>query len=185
MIETLLPNLGIFIIALFSSGCVALISLIKLSVKDGDSLTVEKINNLLPQTQCGQCGYPGCKPYAQALAKGDDINKCVPGGIELVEVLADVLGTEKPNSKIKDIEEPLPKFAFINEEDCIGCTKCVKACPVDAIIGSVKLMHTVIYDYCTGCDLCIPVCPTECIELLEESEIADKLKKPYIISKSI
>ena len=128
---------------------------------EGDSLS-EKIESLLPQTQCGQCGYPGCKPYAKAIAQGEaPINRCPPGGEETVEKLADLLGVEaEPLDESANLE---PKVAYIIEEDCIGCTKCIQACPVDAIIGAAKQMHTVIPDLCTGCDLCVDPCPVDCI----------------------
>ncbi len=122
---------------------------------------VEQIDALLPQTQCGQCGYPGCKPYANAVASGEaDINLCIPGGEVTVIALSELTGREvKPLAA-----EAKPKqIAFIKEEDCIGCVKCITACPVDAILGAAKFTHTVITHECTGCELCIPVCPTDCI----------------------
>jgi Na+-translocating ferredoxin:NAD+ oxidoreductase subunit B len=122
---------------------------------------VEQIDALLPQTQCGQCGYPGCKPYANAVASGEaDINLCIPGGEVTVIALSELTGREvKPLAA-----EAKPKqIAFIKEEDCIGCVKCITACPVDAILGAAKFTHTVIAHECTGCELCIPVCPTDCI----------------------
>jgi electron transport complex protein RnfB len=131
---------------------------------DGNPL-VGQIDAILPQTQCAQCGYPGCKPYAQAIANDEaDINLCVPGGEEVVIALSELTGKEiKPV-----IAEAKPKmFAFIKEEDCIGCVKCITACPVDAIVGAAKFTHTVITHECTGCELCIPVCPTDCIIMVE------------------
>ncbi|HET8707062.1 MAG TPA: electron transport complex subunit RsxB [Pseudomonadales bacterium] len=134
---------------------------VKLAVS-GDPV-VEKIDLLLPQTQCGQCGYPGCKPYAEAVANGDALNKCIPGGQSTVIALAELLGRE---ALPLDGEEPVKKVAFIREDECIGCTKCIQACPVDAIIGAAKQMHTVIADACTGCDLCVEPCPVDCIDML-------------------
>lgn len=126
----------------------------------GDPL-VDKINAVLPQTQCGQCGFAGCKPYAQAIAKGEaDINQCPPGGQEGVEKLADLLGVE---AKPLDAEETAPQVAFVIEDWCIGCTRCIKACPVDAILGANGKMHTIIADECTGCRLCVAPCPVDCI----------------------
>lgn len=125
----------------------------------------EKIDNILPQTQCGQCGYPGCKPYAEAVAKGDDINKCAPGGQQTIEIIAQIMGVEVPVAS-DDSAEPVKTVAFIIEDDCIGCTKCIQACPVDAILGTTKQMHTVIIDECTGCDLCVEPCPVDCIVML-------------------
>ncbi|TDQ59114.1 electron transport complex protein RnfB [Mesocricetibacter intestinalis] len=126
---------------------------------------VDKIDALLPQSQCGQCGYPGCKPYAEAIAGGDIITKCVPGGQPLVVKLADLLGVEVP--KDADSAAPETKVALINEAMCIGCTKCIQACPVDAIIGTNKALHTVIPSLCTGCELCVAPCPTDCITMVK------------------
>lgn len=132
---------------------------------EGDPLA-EQIDELLPQTQCGQCGYPGCKPYAEAVANGEAINKCAPGGEETIKKMADLMGVEvQPLDENHDAGDNTPKVAFIIEEDCIGCTKCIQACPVDAIIGTTKQMHTVIVDECTGCDLCVAPCPVDCIEM--------------------
>jgi electron transport complex protein RnfB len=124
----------------------------------------ERIEAYLPQTQCGECGYPGCQPYAVAVAQGAPINRCAPGGQSTVQALAELLDVaELP----LDIEgEPKPKaLAYIREAECIGCTKCIQACPVDAIVGAAKHMHTVIADECTGCDLCVAPCPVDCIEM--------------------
>lgn len=104
---------------------------------------VEQIDAILPQTQCGQCGYPGCKPYAEAIANGDMINKCPPGGQATIEKLADLMGVDVPSSA-HDEEKSIKKVAFIHEDMCIGCTKCIQACPVDAIVGGTKALHTVI-----------------------------------------
>ena len=127
----------------------------------------DQINQILPQTQCGQCGYPGCKPYAAAIAEGDVINKCPPGGQETIDALADLLDVESMTLDAEHGEEKAPKVAFIREAECIGCTKCIQACPVDAILGAAKVMHTVIADECTGCDLCLDPCPVDCIDMIE------------------
>ena len=127
----------------------------------------DQINQILPQTQCGQCGYPGCKPYATAIAEGDVINKCPPGGQETIDALADLLDVESMPLDAEHGEEKAPKVAFIREAECIGCTKCIQACPVDAILGAAKVMHTVIADECTGCDLCLDPCPVDCIDMIE------------------
>ncbi len=133
---------------------------------EGDPL-VAQIDELLPQTQCGQCGHPGCKPYAQAIAKGEPINKCPPGGHATINALASLLDVEAPPLDEEHGEESEVKtVAYIIEEDCIGCTKCIQACPIDAILGAAKQMHTVIVDECTGCDLCLDPCPVDCIEMI-------------------
>jgi electron transport complex protein RnfB len=133
---------------------------------DEDTL-VTRIDALLPQTQCAQCGYPGCRPYAEAIAGGEaDINQCPPGGDAGVQALAALLGVEpKPLSSEHGESKP-PQLAFIREEECIGCTKCILACPVDAIVGANRLMHTVVPELCTGCELCLPPCPVDCIDLI-------------------
>ena len=129
------------------------------------SLT-ERLDRILPQTQCGQCGYPGCRPYAEAMAAGDaDIDRCPPGGDSGARALAHVLGVvPKPFDRSRGEHKP-PLVAVIVEADCIGCTKCIQACPVDAIVGASKHMHVVIEPLCTGCELCIPACPVDCIVL--------------------
>jgi electron transport complex protein RnfB len=132
-----------------------------------EELLTERIDQLLPQTQCGQCGYAGCKPYALAIARNEaDIDQCPPGGAAGVRALASLLGREaKPVNPKNGVEKP-KVVALIREDECIGCTKCIQACPVDAIIGGPKLMHTVLADLCTGCELCVPPCPVDCIDLL-------------------
>jgi electron transport complex protein RnfB len=142
---------------------------------EGDPL-VDKIEAILPQTQCGQCGYPGCKPYAEAIAKGDEINKCPPGGAEGVQRLADLLGREV---KPLDAEEKPRQVAVIDENTCIGCTLCIQACPVDAIVGAAKQMHTIVAQQCTGCELCLPPCPVECISMQTIGENIDNWKWKY------
>ena len=128
---------------------------------------VDQIDNLLPQTQCGQCGYPGCRPYANAIAEGDAINKCPPGGQTTINALADLLDVEAPELDAEHGEESeVAKVAYIREAECIGCTKCLQACPVDAILGAAKQMHTVITSECTGCDLCVEPCPVDCIDMV-------------------
>lgn len=127
----------------------------------------DAINNLLPQTQCGQCGYPGCRPYAEAIAAGDAINKCPPGGDLGIQALAALLAVEPlPLDEAHGEAKPAPLVAFIREDECIGCTKCIQACPVDAILGAAKHMHTVIASACTGCDLCVEPCPVDCIDMI-------------------
>lgn len=133
---------------------------------EGDPI-VEQIDALLPQTQCGQCGHPGCRPYAQAIANGEDINKCPPGGQATINALADLLDMPAPTLDAEHGEHSAEKkVAFIREDECIGCTKCIQACPMDAILGAAKHMHTVIADECTGCDLCVEPCPVDCIDMV-------------------
>jgi electron transport complex protein RnfB len=143
---------------------------------------VASIDACLPQIQCGQCGYPGCLPYATAVAQGEAINQCVPGGQAVLLQLAELLHREPPVAS--PLADPLPltipikQVAWIDEAFCIGCTKCLQVCPVDAIIGSAKVMHTVLTDYCTGCDLCVAPCPTQCIELLPLDQLLMKWPLP-------
>ncbi|MCK5893068.1 MAG: electron transport complex subunit RsxB [Endozoicomonadaceae bacterium] len=127
---------------------------------------VEQINERLPQTQCGQCGHPGCRPYAEAIANGEAINRCPPGGQNTINALADLLDVEAIPLNDEHGEEAPPMFAYIREDECIGCTKCIQACPVDAILGAAKQMHTVITNECTGCDLCVEPCPVDCIDMV-------------------
>ena len=127
---------------------------------------VERLDRLLPQTQCGQCGYDGCRPYAQAMADGQaGTERCPPGGDAGARALAHVLGVAPlPYDRSRGPHHPL-QVAWVVEADCIGCTRCIQACPVDAIVGASKLMHTVIAPLCTGCELCVPACPVDCIAL--------------------
>lgn len=128
---------------------------------------VDQIDALLPQTQCGQCNYPGCRPYAEAIASGEAaINQCPPGGEAGIQALADLLGVEALPLNPEHGEETAKTVAVIDEDVCIGCTLCIQACPVDAILGASKFMHTVIEDECTGCDLCLPPCPVDCIAMV-------------------
>lgn len=128
----------------------------------------EQIDAILPQTQCGQCTFPGCRPYAEAMAKGEaPINQCPPGGQSTIILLAELLDTEvlELNDEHGEHNE-VPLVAVIDEQNCIGCTLCIQACPVDAILGSAKHMHTIIEKECTGCELCLPPCPVDCIYMV-------------------
>jgi len=133
---------------------------------------VDKIDAILPQTQCGQCSYPGCRPYAEAIASGEaEINQCPPGGQAGIIALAELLGRDPlPLNPENGVEVQEDRVAVINEELCIGCTLCIQACPVDAILGASKQMHTVIEAECTGCELCLPPCPVECIDMVPLKE---------------
>ena len=159
-LSTLLPDL----LVLTSLICLCALSLViaRQRLAPDDDRIVEEINRLLPQTQCAQCGYPGCRPYAEAMAEGEAINLCPPGGDTTAQQLADMLGR---SSAAPVADEPAPAVARIVESECIGCTLCIAACPVDAIIGAQQQMHTVIAEVCTGCELCIEPCPVDCIDL--------------------
>ena len=139
---------------------------------------VDQIDALLPQTQCGQCGYAGCRPYAEAIANGEaPINQCPPGGEQVIVALADLLGVEpEPLNEEHGEHKAVPMVAVIDEQTCIGCTLCIQACPVDAILGAAKHMHTVIADECTGCELCIPPCPVDCITMQPLPQTLDDWK---------
>ena len=131
---------------------------------------IELINAELPQFQCGRCNTPGCRPYAEEIANGSPHNRCVPGGQVTLDRISDILNRD---SLLLDHDygpDLKPQVAQIVEEDCIGCTKCIEACPVDAISGAANLMHNVINDLCTGCELCIEPCPVDCIELIDIDE---------------
>ncbi len=140
---------------------------------------VDKIDAILPQTQCGQCGFPGCKPYATAIAGGEaPINRCPPGGEEGIQKLADLLGVEF--QAFGGDTQPKPKaVAYIDENTCIGCTLCIQACPVDAIVGAAKQLHTIIAADCTGCELCLAPCPVDCITMNPIAETLSIWKWKY------
>lgn len=128
---------------------------------------VDQIDALLPQIHCEKCGYKGCKPYAQALANGEaEINLCHPGGEVTMQALAGLLNKPEQALAPEAIDMQTPQTAVIEADQCIGCTKCIKVCPVDAIIGAAKKLHVVISDHCTGCTLCVPACPVDCIEII-------------------
>ena len=146
---------------------------------EGDPV-VAQIDAILPQTQCGQCSYAGCRPYAEAIAAGEaDINQCPPGGESTIQALADLLDREvKPLNPENGVESD-KMVAIIDEQVCIGCTLCIRACPVDAILGATKQMHTVIADECTGCKLCIDPCPVDCIRMEVVDETLETWRWPF------
>ena len=143
-------------------------------------ITAQAIDQLLPQTQCTRCGYPGCLPYAEAIAGGEaDINRCPPGGTETIIALSALTGRDlTPLDQAVGVEAA-PTVAFIDEDRCIGCTKCLPPCPVDAIVGAPRRMHTIIAEICTGCELCIAPCPVDCIVMMPRLQsVASTLALP-------
>lgn len=146
---------------------------------DGDPIA-DQIDALLPQTQCGQCGFAGCRPYAEAIATGEsEINRCPPGGENTMIALADLLGRD-PIAMDDEEKAAKPKtVAYIVEAECIGCTLCIQACPVDAIMGAAKQMHSVLSAECTGCELCLPPCPVECIHMTPLTDSPQTWRWPY------
>jgi electron transport complex protein RnfB len=142
---------------------------------------IERIDAALPQTQCGRCGYPGCRPYAAAIARGEAaINRCPPGGMEGVRALSRITGHAVQPLAPECGVEATPSVAVIDEAACIGCTKCIQACPVDAIVGASKFMHTVLPDLCTGCALCVAPCPVDCIQMIAVTGTEERLPRPEL-----
>ncbi len=171
----------LLLLVLFAAACAAWLRTEQSRV-DVEALT-ERINALLPQTQCTRCGYPACRPYAEAIAHGEaPINRCPPGGEAGIRALAALTGRAVQPLDPACGEEMPPRVALIDEDACIGCTKCIQACPVDSIVGAAKVMHTVISQQCTGCELCIPPCPVDCIAmvpLLVDAREAARPAVPY------
>lgn len=148
-----------------------------------ENLLIAEIDAILPQTQCRQCGFPGCEPYATAIVEGRaDINQCPPGGEQGIRKLAELLGVSPaPLNSAHGISKP-KAVALIDEQICIGCTLCISACPVDAIVGAARQMHTVIAAECTGCELCIAPCPVDCISMVPpEVQVRSAGTEPYVV----
>ena len=146
---------------------------------EGDPIA-DQIDALLPQTQCGQCSFAGCRPYAEAIAAGEaEINRCPPGGEATMIALAELLGRDPVPLENEEAAEKPKAVAYIVEDECIGCTLCIQACPVDAIMGAAKQMHTVIIEECTGCELCLPPCPVECIHMHPLAATPETWKWPF------
>lgn len=146
---------------------------------EGDPV-VDQIDAILPQTQCGQCSFPGCRPYAEAIAAGKaDINQCPPGGEATIQALADLLDREIKPLNPENGVETRKMVAVIDEQACIGCTLCIRACPVDAILGATKQMHTVIAEECTGCKLCVDPCPVDCIDMIAVNDTVETWRWPF------
>jgi len=137
-------------------------------MKTSDNIRIDAIDAILPQTQCELCTYKGCRPYSEAIVeKGERIDRCEPGGVETLRAIASIVDQD-PEPFIPEMQKKTKAItlAVVREDECIGCTKCIQACPVDAIIGAAKKMHTVLTDICNGCELCIPPCPVDCIDTI-------------------
>ena len=152
--------------SVIAAGLLLIDAILKRRLDDPTEALIASIDALLPQTQCAQCGYPGCRPYARAIAAGAPIDLCPPGGQAAVEDLGALLG----RASTQRLDEPVAQLARIRINECIGCVKCVDVCPVDAIVGAPQLLHAVIDEHCTGCELCIPACPVDCIDLVAIDE---------------
>ncbi len=161
----MLIALAFLLLLVLAMGLLLYIQTRKVSL-DYDSL-IDQVDEILPQTQCGQCGFGGCRPYARAIVRQRaPINQCPPGGTQTILELSDLLGVDPVSLNPAFGTEQPPTVALIDEPVCIGCTKCIQACPVDAIVGASKQMHTVISDLCTGCELCVAPCPVDCIDMV-------------------
>lgn len=155
-----------FLTALSLALAAVLIAAARLLPKRDDD-AVSRVEQLLPRIQCAQCGYPGCRPYAEAILEGkEDINRCPPGGETTIRALAELLGREPLPLDTRLGQASMERVARVDESLCIGCNLCARACPVDAIVGVPHMMHTVIAPHCTGCELCLPPCPVDCIAMV-------------------
>jgi electron transport complex protein RnfB len=157
---------GIALLALLALAITIVLGQARRLLPADDSVLIETLNALLPQTQCAQCGYPGCRPYAVALTQGEAINLCPPGGPETQLELAQLLGVAIETT----VTSAIRQTAVIDETNCIGCALCVSACPVDAILGAPKFMHSILTQHCTGCELCVEPCPVDCISLVAAAQ---------------
>jgi electron transport complex protein RnfB len=172
-----LPAIAVLLALTLSAGALLAYAARRFNVDDEP--LIERINALLPQTQCGQCGHRGCRPYAAAIAAGSAINRCPPGGDLTIHALARLLARQPQPLDPTHGKEDQRKIAYIREPECIGCTKCIQACPVDAILGSAKHLHTVIASECTGCDLCVAPCPVDCIDMIPLRNAHQNWSWPY------
>jgi electron transport complex protein RnfB len=164
---------GVLVLTLLAAALGTLLVMAGQRVPAGADAAVERVNGLLPQTQCAQCGYPGCRPYAAAIVAGSaDIDRCPPGGEATRRALARLLDRPTPALAPGLRESPGPVVAVIDESACIGCALCLPTCPVDAIVGAPRYLHTVIAGHCTGCELCVPACPVDCIALVPRPDTA-------------
>lgn len=158
---------AVLVMLMLTAGIGGLLLYMARSLPQNPDSPAARVNALLPQSQCGQCGYPGCRPYAEAIVAGTaDINRCAPGGAALISALARLLGRPATPLDPRYGEHEAPQVAVIDEEACIGCAICISACPVDAIIGAAQFSHTVVRGACTGCKLCVAPCPVDCIRML-------------------
>ena len=160
-IATSVPALLIGLLLFFAASATVL----QRRIPKDETALADRIESLLPLTQCAQCGHPGCRPYAEAVAEGAAIDLCPPGGPDLIAQLEELMGDQAPRSASVTSAQPKPLVAVIDPAACIGCTLCLDPCPVDAIVGAQGFMHTVIEQECTGCELCIAPCPVDCISL--------------------
>ena len=171
---------AVLVISLLSAGFGLLLGYASIRFRVEADPIADQVDAILPQTQCGQCGFAGCRPYAEAIAGGEaEINRCPPGGEATIQSLADLLGRDPLPLDEEVGEERPPSVAVIDEQTCIGCTLCIKACPVDAILGAAKQMHTIIESECTGCELCLEPCPVDCITMHELGYDLKSWKWPY------
>ncbi|MFT7243581.1 MAG: electron transport complex protein RnfB [Candidatus Azotimanducaceae bacterium] len=169
--------LTVILLAAILGSIAALLLLARQRYGEPEDKVVTAINQCLPQTQCAQCGHPGCLPYAKAIAEGEAINRCPPGGKQTIAALAQLLGRDIVPLDDSFGQELPKRVAVIREAECIGCTLCILACPVDAIVGAQQQMHSVLNDICTGCDLCLAPCPVDCIDMVNvENPLEPELK---------